>query len=78
MDFYNLAITFKDKIIITHYSAQILNSLSKIGSYLSIILSIWGLFTIFLKKKYKNKQAKMIQNYEYLKLHPNESHIEDD
>lgn len=58
-----LLVIIKDLIRVTHRKANLLGNLGSLGAYLSIILTLIGLFRLCIKMKYKNHQGKTVERY---------------
>jgi hypothetical protein len=69
-DYFNIHMSFSQRTNIEHRKLQIIESLGQLGSYLSLIFSIWGFATMFLKIKHMNRQSELVELYEHYKLNP--------
>ena len=65
---YGMALRFSERILVEHEQSQIIASFASIGSYLSVVMSVWGVSTALLRIKYMNRQSKLVERYEEIKL----------
>lgn len=60
-----VGITFGDQVEILNMKAQVWTEIAKALSYFGGIFALWKVMNVFLYQKYRNRQARMVEEFEF-------------